>query len=80
MMVFPSAMGRSKVDSWNFFELRMLCMETILALALGTSIPMVPFPGIGAMMRMPMAESERAMSSSRFLILEIFTPGAGVTS
>ena len=43
-------------------------------------MPIVPFPGIGAMMRIPMAASESAISSSRFLILEIRTPGAGVIS
>lgn len=47
---------------------------------LGTSIPMVPLPGIGAMIRMPSAESESAMSSSRLRILLMRTPGAGVTS
>ena len=46
----------------------------------GTSIPMVPAPGIGAMIRMPKADKLNAMSSSRFLIFEIFIPGAGTIS
>ena len=31
---------------------------------LGTSIPMVPFPGIGAMIRIPRADNDRAISKS----------------
>ena len=58
----------------------MLSIDTMRGFLFGTSIPIVPLPGIGAMMRMPRAESERAMSSSRFLILLMRTPGAGVTS
>jgi len=41
----------------------------------GTSIPMVPFPGIGAMILIPKAERLKAMSFSRFLIDLIFVPG-----
>ena len=40
----------------------------------------MPFPGIGAIILMPSAESERAMSSSRFLILEIRIPASGTIS
>ncbi len=47
---------------------------------LGTSIPIVPFPGIGAMIRIPNAESDKAISSSRFLILEIRIPASGTIS
>ena len=47
---------------------------------LGTSMPIVPLPGMGAMMRMPKAARLRAMSSSRFLIFDILTPSAGVIS
>jgi hypothetical protein len=47
---------------------------------LGTSIPIVPLPGIGAIILMPSAERLRAISSSRFLIFEILTPGAGFIS
>ena len=35
---------------------------------------MVPLPGIGAMIRIPRAAKLNAISSSRFLILEIRTP------
>ena len=55
-------------------------METILGFWFGTSIPMVPLPGIGAMIRMPRAESESAISSSKFLILEILMPASGTIS
>ena len=55
-------------------------MLTTVFLKLGTSIPIVPLPGIGAIMRMPNAERLRAISSSRFLMREIRTPGAGIIS
>ena len=55
-------------------------MDTIEGLALGTSIPIVPFPGIGAMMRIPRAASDNAISSSRLRIFDILTPSAGVIS
>ena len=41
---------------------------------------MVPFPGIGAIIRIPKAESARAISSSKFFIREIFIPAAGTIS
>ena len=55
-------------------------MLTICGLLFGTSIPMVPFPGIGAMIRMPSAAKLKAISSSKFFIFEIRTPGAGIIS
>ena len=80
VIVFPSAIGNSIVVSWNFFELRIDSIETMAGFAFGTSIPIVPFPGIGAMIRMPSAASESAISSSRLRILEMRTPSAGVIS
>ena len=80
VMVLPNAIGRSYVDSWNFLLPMMLWPETIFGLELGTSIPIVPFPGIGAMIRMPSAERLSAISSSRPRILEIRTPCSGVIS
>jgi len=56
------------------------CIETIEGLLLGTSIPIVPLPGIGAMIRIPSADKLRAISSSKFLILEILTPACGTIS
>src|SRR5690606_41531655 len=50
------------------------------SLVLGTSIPIVPLPGIGAIIRIPNADKDKAMSSSRFLILEILTPASGMIS
>ena len=55
-------------------------METIVVFLFGTSIPMVPFPGIGAMIRIPSAERDRAISSSRFLIFDIRIPACGIIS
>ena len=39
--------------SWNFLLFRMDFIGTMRGLAFGTSIPIVPLPGIGAMMRIP---------------------------
>ena len=55
-------------------------METTEGFLLGTSIPIVPFPGIGAIILIPKAASDRAISSSRFFILEILTPAFGTIS
>ncbi|MNI15694.1 hypothetical protein D3C81_1587370 [compost metagenome] len=55
-------------------------MDTISGLEFGTSIPMVPLPGIGAIIRIPSAARLKAMSSSRFLIFDIRTPGFGIIS
>ena len=52
----------------------------MVAFLLGTSIPIVPFPGMGAIIRMPNAASESAISSSKFLILEILIPASGTIS
>jgi hypothetical protein len=47
---------------------------------LGTSIPIVPFPGIGAIILIPKADNDRAISSSRLLILDILIPASGTIS
>ena len=66
-MVRPKATGkRILVFSWNFFEAMTECIDTICGLTFGTSIPTVPLPGIGAMIRMPTAESDIMISFSRF--------------
>jgi hypothetical protein len=46
----------------------------------GTSIPIVPFPGIGAIILIPNADNDKAISSSKFLILDILTPASGTIS
>ena len=79
-MVFPSAIGRSNFVSWNFFEFRMLSIDTLWRFLLGTSMPIVPLPGIGAIIRTPKADRRRAISSSRLRILVIRIPSAGVIS
>ncbi len=55
-------------------------MGTICLFWFGTSMPIVPLPGMGAMMRMPKAARLNAMSSSRFLILLMRMPAAGTIS
>ncbi|MBA7548336.1 hypothetical protein ES705_40788 [subsurface metagenome] len=55
-------------------------IETISGVWFGTSIPIVPLPGIGAIILMPSADRLSAISSSRFLIFDILTPGAGTIS
>jgi len=55
-------------------------IETVAGFWFGTSIPIVPFPGIGAMILIPNADKLRAISSSKFLILEILTPASGTIS
>ena len=55
-------------------------IETILGFWFGTSIPIVPLPGIGAIILIPSADKDKAMSSSRFLIFEILTPASGTIS
>jgi hypothetical protein len=39
------------VDSWNFLELSILSIDAIETFILGTSIPTVPLPGMGAIIR-----------------------------
>ena len=46
----------------------------------GTSIPIVPFPGIGAIILIPNAAKLRAISSSKLFIFDIFTPASGTIS
>ena len=53
---------------------------TISLFLFGTSIPIVPFPGIGAMILIPSADRLSAISSSKFLIFEIFIPASGTIS
>ena len=79
-MVFPITIGNSPSKFWNLSEAIKERIETISGFEFGTSIPIVPFPGIGAMIRIPSADKLRAISSSRFLILEMRTPGAGTIS
>ena len=55
-------------------------MLTIWGRLLGTSMPMVPLPGIGAMMRMPRAERLIDILSSRLRMREIWIPAAGTIS
>ena len=56
------------------------CIETVVDFLFGTSIPIVPFPGIGAIILIPNADKESAISSSKFLIFEIRIPASGTIS
>ena len=50
------------------------------ASAFGISTPIALFPGIGAIILIPLAASASAISCSSPTILLIFTPGAGTIS
>ena len=79
-MVLPITMGSSMGRFMNFSVENIVLRCTVSRFLLGTSMPMVPLPGMGAMMRMPRAARLRAMSSSRLLILEILMPASGTIS
>ena len=66
--------GNSARDSWNRRERTAENIDTTCLLRLGTSMPMVPLPGIGAMIRIPNALRLCAMSFSSPWIFEILTP------
>ena len=48
-------------------------IDTVFLFTLGTSIPIVPLPGMGAIILIPSAARLNEISSSRFLILDILT-------
>ena len=52
-------------------------IETVVTVLFGTSIPTAAFPGIGASILTRSAARFKAISSARFVILLILTPGAG---
>jgi hypothetical protein len=76
----PIAMGSLKLLCWNLSDASKVRILTTVFFTFGTSIPIVPLPGIGAIIRIPSADRLRAISSSRFFIREIRTPGAGTIS
>ena len=80
LIVLPIAMGSSISDLIYFLEDKRDFIDTTDFFLFGTSIPIVPFPGIGAIILIPSAERDNAMSSSRFLIFEILTPASGIIS
>ena len=81
-MVEPMAKGRFFLTtaSRNFDDESTERIDTVCGSRLGTSIPTVPAPGMGAMMRMPKAERLRAISFSKRCICAMRTPSAGTTS
>ena len=62
-MVFPKTTGRSMSVEWMLDACRAERIDTIAGVCRGTSIPTVPFPGIGAIILIPSAERFSAMSS-----------------
>ena len=79
-IVFPKTTGKSISAFWNFGEEITLRIETIEGFLRGTSIPIVPFPGIGAIILMPRADKFKAMSSCNFLIAATLIPASGTIS
>ena len=77
---FPNPTGRAAFEFLNSSEAITDRMDTTSLWAFGTSIPIVPFPGIGAIIRIPSAAKLKAISSSRFLIFEMRTPFVGTIS
>ena len=61
-------------------ELIKAFIETIFLFLFGTSIPFGPLPGIGAIILMPRADNDKAMSSSKLLIFDILIPASGTIS
>ena len=73
----PSATVRRLLAVWNALLAISSRIFTVEVFRFGTSTPTAAFPGIGASMRTPVAARFMAMSSERFVILLILTPGAG---
>ena len=55
-------------------------IDTVFLTVFGTSIPTAALPGIGASILTWVAARLSAISSARFVILEIRTPAAGLSS
>ena len=71
----PITTGSSAFDSWKRSDRTAEYIDTTCLLRFGTSMPIVPRPGIGAMMRMPDSALRLwAMSFWRPCILAILTP------
>ena len=77
----PSATLRSFPPLFlNSFDEIISLNVTVERLLLGTSMPTAALFGIGASILTPVEARPRAISSERFVILLIFTPGAGESS
>ena len=76
----PRAIGSFSEDSKKASLSRTSLRCTGSRELFGISMPIAALPGIGAMIRMLCARKARARSSARFVILLIFTPGAGSSS
>ncbi len=66
---FPIAIGRLKLLCWNFSDASRVRMLTTVFFTFGTSIPIVPLPGIGAMIRIP-----KRSKTKRNIIFQILDP------
>ena len=65
VIVLPYAIGSFIfVSSWKRLDAMTECIDTTCGFSFGTSIPTVPLPGIGAMIRIPVAERDNMISFS----------------
>ncbi len=80
VIVLPIAIGSSAFDDWKASDDRILRMLTICGSLLGTSIPMVPLPGTGAMILIPSAARLSCRSSPRVFTERVRVPASGIIS
>ena len=80
VMVLSECHRQVERGFWNFLLVRMELMGTMCGFAFGTSIPMVPLPGIGAMIRYPVPKDSGRCRPPGYGFFEIRTPSAGVIS
>jgi len=73
----PSPRVRRESDWTNSFEETISRRLTISRCSLGISMPTTSRPGMGATIRMEMADNARAKSSERPTIFDSLIPGAG---
>jgi hypothetical protein len=76
----PSATARGDRLAWTRASPRISFRPTVTVSGLGSSMPTAPLPGTGASTRTRVAFMARAMSSERFTMELILTPGAGSRS
>ena len=80
MISLPSTQVSLLLPFLNWSESISSRIETMFTTLFGISIPTAALPGTGASILTPSAARFRAMSSERFVILLILTPGAGDSS
>ena len=79
-MFLPSASG-NRPPAWAKVSDSSTSRRFTVARSLfGTSMPTTPLPGMGAMMRMRIADKAMVSSLSRFSMRASFTPATGMNS